>query len=100
MEKWMQQNQGIVVFFMAQGILIGAFLVRLFVRVSKLEDDMKNAREDHNLLEKKLDTAVGRVDSMIERFHKIDTETEVIKVKMGQISEIANEIKSALKAVR
>jgi hypothetical protein len=100
MEKFIQQNQGIVVFLMAQAIILGSFLLRLFVRVSKLEDDMKSSKEDFAILEKKMDTAVGRVENMIERFHKIDTETEVIKVKMLQISDIANDIKTSLKVGR
>jgi hypothetical protein len=100
MEKFIQQNQGIVVFLMAQAIILGSFLLRLFVRVSKLEDDMKSSKEDYAILEKKMDTAVGRVENMIERFHKIDTETEVIKVKMLQISDIANDIKNSLKVGR
>lgn len=100
MEKWIQQNQALIIFLVAQSSLLAAFLVRVHLRVSKLEDEMKNSKEDAQILEKKLDTAVGRVENMIERFHKIDTETEVIKVKMLQISDIANDIKSSLKVAR
>ena len=45
MEKWIQQNQGIITFLLAWTGLFAAFQIKLQARVVKLEGDVKNSED-------------------------------------------------------